>query len=140
VEILAVDQHLDAPAENKVNPRDMQSVTLLVTPKQATQLDLGQNLGQLSLALRNPEDIAEASTEPYTVNQIRFREEAPLKGEPDTQSQEGPAWWDHVLSLAANTMAHVTPAEKEAVKPEPGAIRTLRGSHTGRVRLSVSRR
>src|SRR6476620_5368350 len=56
VEILAVDQRLDAPAENKVDPKDLQSVTLLVTSEQAALLDLGQNLGQLNLSLRNLDD------------------------------------------------------------------------------------
>src|SRR5262249_46550409 len=41
VEILAVDQRVDAPAENKVDPKDLRSVTLLVTPNQAAMLDLG---------------------------------------------------------------------------------------------------
>src|SRR5262245_30855988 len=40
IEILAVDQRVDAPAENKVNPKDLRSVTLLVTPQQAAQLAL----------------------------------------------------------------------------------------------------
>src|SRR5262245_34437733 len=56
VEILAVDQRVEAPADNKVNPKELRSVTLVVTPEQATKLDLGQNKGKLHLALRNPED------------------------------------------------------------------------------------
>jgi Flp pilus assembly protein CpaB len=50
VEISAVDQNIDAPAENKMD-KDLRSVTLLVTPQQAKQLDLGQNKGTLRLAL-----------------------------------------------------------------------------------------
>jgi Flp pilus assembly protein CpaB len=52
VEIRAVDQNIDAPAENKMD-KDLRSVTLLVTPQQAKHLDLGQNKGTLHLAFRN---------------------------------------------------------------------------------------
>ena len=49
VEILAVDQKMDAPSDNKVDTKDLRSVTLLVTPQQANQLDLGQIKGMLDL-------------------------------------------------------------------------------------------
>ncbi|HZT82504.1 MAG TPA: Flp pilus assembly protein CpaB, partial [Gemmataceae bacterium] len=45
IEILAVDQLLEAPAENKVSVKELRSVTLLVTPDQAAKLNLGQNKG-----------------------------------------------------------------------------------------------
>jgi pilus assembly protein CpaB len=50
VEILAVDQKIETPAENKVDLNEMGSVTLLVTPQQAKQLVLAQNKGLLHLA------------------------------------------------------------------------------------------
>src|SRR5262249_33279263 len=78
VEILAVDQQLDAPADNKTNPRDLGSVTLLVTPAQAALLDLGQNLGLLTLSLRNPDDKDEAKTTPATLADVRFHQEKPI--------------------------------------------------------------
>src|SRR5271157_420342 len=49
VEILAVDQKMDAPSDNKVDTKDLRSVTLLVTPQQANRLDLGQIKGMLDL-------------------------------------------------------------------------------------------
>ncbi|NLE36995.1 MAG: Flp pilus assembly protein CpaB, partial [Pirellulaceae bacterium] len=79
VEILAVNQNLDAPAENKTNPNDLQSVTLLVTPDQAALLDLGQNLGVLTLSLRNPEDKTEADTRPAVLADVRYRQEKPVE-------------------------------------------------------------
>ena len=71
VEILAVDQKMDAPPDNKVDTKDLRSVTLLVTPQQANQLDLGQNHGMLHLALRNREDNKAAQTKPATPNDLR---------------------------------------------------------------------
>jgi len=49
VEILAVDQKMDAPSDKKVDTKDLRSVTLLVTPQQANRLDLGQIKGMLDL-------------------------------------------------------------------------------------------
>ena len=56
VTVLAVDQKIEAPTEQKMDLKEMRAVTLLVTPQQAEQLDLGQNKGVLRLTLRNPLD------------------------------------------------------------------------------------
>lgn len=56
VSVLAVDQNIEAPSENKMDLKEMRTVTLVVTPKQAQELDLGQNKGVLRLTLRNPLD------------------------------------------------------------------------------------
>ncbi len=71
VEILAVDQKLDAPAKNKVDTSDFHSVTLLVTPNQAAKLSLAGNRGTLQLALRNPDDHDAAGTSPVTVTDLQ---------------------------------------------------------------------
>jgi pilus assembly protein CpaB len=55
VKILAVDLRIDAPAENRINPNQLTSVTLLVTPDQAKMLALGQTKGILHLSLRGTE-------------------------------------------------------------------------------------
>jgi pilus assembly protein CpaB len=56
LEILAVDQRIDAPADNRIDPKQLHSVTLLVTPDQTARLGLAQNKGSLHLALRNHKD------------------------------------------------------------------------------------
>ena len=71
VEILAVDQKMDAPSNNKVDTKELRSVTLLVNPQQANLLDLGQNKGMLHLALRNLEDNKDAQTKPATLIDLR---------------------------------------------------------------------
>jgi pilus assembly protein CpaB len=110
VEILAVDQRLDAPVDNKINPRELGSVTLLVTPEQAALLDLGQNMGTLTLSLRNPEDAAESLARPATVNDIRFRQEKPVEKSEGDSPILGSGDGEEVLEIV-----------------------TLRGSHRGRV-------
>ncbi len=129
VEILAVDQQMAAPAENKVDPKELRSVTLLVTPDQATKLDLGQNKGTLHLALRNPTDSLPAFTRPATLAGLRFHQDKP---------------WDErargVLDALGNLLAQPTPQAAPEPRPttparpvETQQIRTLRGTDEGMV-------
>lgn len=122
VEILAVGQQLDAPAENKVDPKVLSSVTLLVTPDQAAKLDLGQNMGQLTLALRNPSDKEDARPQPATLADIRFRQEKPVE-EPEEGEPEA--------------KATVEPAQEE---PEVYRIHTFRGKHRGEILIAPPQR
>lgn len=137
VEILAVDQRLAAPAENRVEPQQLRSVTLLVTPDQASLLDLGQNMGTLALSLRNPGDVAEAETTPATVNVLRFTERKPTT----SLATKEPAWgttlnWLTAAAIAVPKAAMVgglaAPRSRRA-KAEVGEVHTLRGRHAGRV-------
>ena len=63
VKILAVDSRIEALAESRVGPK-LTSVTLLVTPEQATKLALGQSTGTLHLSLRGPEANQPADSRP----------------------------------------------------------------------------
>jgi pilus assembly protein CpaB len=78
LEVMAVDQLVEAPAQNKVNTNTLRSVTLQVTPDEALQLELGQNRGTLHLSLRNPEDVKDAHTKPATLAALKLHQE-PLK-------------------------------------------------------------
>jgi pilus assembly protein CpaB len=117
IEILAVDQKLDAPNENKVDPKELQSVTLLVTPDQATKLGLAQQKGVLHLSLRNAEDVAAADTAPVTLKDLRYLQEE--------------------LTGPAETPA-AAPAVVVVHRPQALRIRTLRGRSSGSVPLIVS--
>jgi pilus assembly protein CpaB len=80
LEILAVDQSIDAPPENKVDSKQLRSVTLLVTPDQAAKLGLAQNKGSLHLSLRNLKDDQHANTSSASLAQLLgIREESPVK-------------------------------------------------------------
>jgi pilus assembly protein CpaB len=76
VEILAVDQRVDAPAENKVDLALLRSATLLVTPDQAARLNLAQDKGTLHLSLRNPVDKGPAAARSATLSELRYRRES----------------------------------------------------------------
>ena len=110
VEILAVDQKMDAPSNNKVDTKELRSVTLLVNPQQANLLDLGQNKGILHLALRNLEDNKAAQTKPATLIDLR----PPVPKAP------------------------VPPPLPKAPEPPPTvSIRTIRGVREGAVLIQI---
>jgi len=76
IEVMAVDQTIEAPAANKVDANHLRSVTLQVTPEQSLELDLGQTRGTLHLSLRNPEDTKDSQTKMATLSELRYRHEA----------------------------------------------------------------
>src|SRR5262249_11846318 len=55
---------------SKVDPKELKSVTLLVSPQDAAKLTLGQSKGKLHLSLRNYGDSAQAAIRPVHVTQL----------------------------------------------------------------------
>lgn len=120
VEILAVDQRVEAPQENKMDPKELRSITLMVTPGDAAKLDLGQNKGTLHLSLRNPEDEETAAVEPSTLSSLRIGMRSP----------------ESEAAAKKKALPPEPPARKEPPPPPPkpkytAKIRTLRGSQPG---------
>ena len=72
VEILAVHTTVNAPTANKIDPDQARSVTLLVTPEDASLLDLGQNKGTLHLSLRNLKDTGSIKPKPTTLADLQM--------------------------------------------------------------------
>jgi pilus assembly protein CpaB len=104
VEILAVDQQIDVLSDNKVNPKELKSVTLLVTPDQAVEIDLAQNAGTLTLSLRNPHDTEPARTNVATLKGIQYR--------------QGKPWDERVKAMMATASKVVTDFQDAAAKAE----------------------
>ena len=120
VEILAVDHLIDAPDENRIDPKDLRSVTLLVSPSSAARLTLGQNKGTLQLSLRNPEDDVTDEVEQATLKGIRGDKDEPVVAVEDPTPTPVPP-----------------PALLPPPPPEPVVhhIRTLRGTQSGILRV-----
>ncbi len=136
VEILAVDQRMEAPVDNKVKAEDLRSVTLLVTPSQAAKLDLGQNKGTLHLSLRNPEDNLAARVRPATVNDIQFLQEKPW----DERAKDVLKSFGDALAKAPKPIPPPPPPAPVDAKPKAPPeviIRTIRGNHEGAVRITL---
>ncbi|MBV8194505.1 MAG: Flp pilus assembly protein CpaB [Candidatus Dormibacteraeota bacterium] len=132
VEILAVDQRIEAPADNKVKAEELRSVTLLVTPVQATRLDLGQNKGTLHLSLRNPQDGLAARVRPATVNDIQFFREKPW----DQRAKEVLRSLGDALARAPKPTPPPPPAAARPRTPSQAVIRTIRGNREGAVMIT----
>jgi pilus assembly protein CpaB len=138
VEILAVDQLIDSPAANKVDQNQLRSVTLLVHPEQAMDLELGQNKGTLHLVLRNLEDDADAAPGvASTLNKIRFRADQPnkkaeLAPEPEPE-KEIPAEAPEPV-VAAAPAAATAPAAPQQVEVQ---IKTLHGNQQSQVPVKM---
>jgi pilus assembly protein CpaB len=112
VEILAVDQRIEAPQDNKMDPKDLRSVTLLVTPVDAARLDLGQNKGTLHLALRNHADTGTEPVELATLTSLNVGSSEPVVTPMPTAKPE----------------ETVRPAPR---KKAPLYVRTMRGNRSG---------
>lgn len=112
IEILAVNQAIDAPSDHKINVKDMVSVTLLVSPKQAALLDLGQAKGKLHLSLRNPLDTDESATTKVDWTSLGSAKEPPKSVDPPDVKPE-------VVEVKPK---EVTPTED----PKRGPLHTLR--------------
>ncbi len=118
VEILAVDQKVEAPADNKVDSTNLRSVTLLVTPDQAAKLSLGQSKGTLHLTLRNPKDELAANVRPTTVNDIQFLAEAPARPW-DERAKDLIKAWGEALAKAKPATPPPVRAEVPAQEDDP---------------------
>ncbi len=139
VQILAVDQSLDPTDKNSVDPQQMKSVTLLVTPDQVAKLDLGMNEGKLHLSLRNPEDMHESKARPATLAQLRFHQERPnpAEGVGKTVGKLMGALAGAVSTAASGANGEGA-AEGVATtnrQPRQAQIRTLRGLHRSTIRV-----
>jgi len=119
VTVLAIGQNMVAPtAEDKKDVRDLRSVTLVVTPDQVALLDLGQNKGQLTLSLRNPQDTDVATPASATVDMLRH-----LQGDPVDQPDDTPEVTMPVVEKPAARIMQ---------------IRSIRGRQVGRARVKSS--
>jgi pilus assembly protein CpaB len=122
VEIIASGKELSTPV-GKENIENMQSVTLQVTPEEASLLSLGRQEGTLSLTLRNSADRGEAQG--HIVKRGDFlRRIGVIPAEPVAKEQP--------KQEASQPIAAVKPKEPKELTAFTGTIEILRGTHRGR--------
>jgi pilus assembly protein CpaB len=119
VEVLAIEQRVVAPAESKLDPTQLKSVTLLVSPRDASKLNLGHSKGRLHLSLRNLSDTDVGLHSPIFARELLGDGLPPEKPEEKKEEKK---------------------AEKPPAPPEPFRIRTLRGTTEGEVLIYPGRR
>ncbi|MEY2726535.1 MAG: hypothetical protein RLZZ458_2402 [Planctomycetota bacterium] len=137
VTVLAVDQNIEAPSENMMDLKQMRTVTLVVTPQQAQELDLGQNKGVLRLTLRNPLDEAISDVNQVTVSSLtstnRNLDDAAATSDVTGEIAET-ATTTATAQDSADTVAISTPAVPKK-KRQPVDVLVLRGNSLSRTTL-----
>jgi len=123
VEILAVDQRIEAPSENKIDVRELKSVTLLVTPEQSAEIELAQTAGTPTLTLRNPLDTTSTPAGSATLKGLLTGAPVARAAPPQTEPEKP----------AVVVAPPPTPVRERVLPQEPPRIRTLHGGVPGQV-------
>ena len=154
IRVLAVGQHLEMPADNKMTPKEMKSVTLAVTPEEAAKLSLAQTRGTLHLSLRSETDDATAAVSNVTLRELRFQQgiatpndpagasassvaAGPAGNEANNPATDVPAASPPKPDVAETQKADAKQAAK--VAPKHYQIRVLRGLGSGSITVQQSR-
>ena len=128
VEIIAAGKELSPPI-GKEYIEDMPSVTLQVTPQQASLLELGRTEGTLSMTLRNNSDHADATD--HMVKRIDFLRRIGVV------PPEAPAEKKQAKPAAKVAEAPKPKIELASAEPFTGSIDILRGTHRGRYNITI---
>ncbi len=135
VEILAVHTTVNTPTNNKIDPDQARSVTLLVTPDDAALLDLGQNKGTLHLSLRNIKDTLSVKPRAMTLADLQLPR--PIKA---IAAVAKPSPAPSPVPAPPTEPSSAFDAEPF---PEPAAVtvavRTLRGTGAGQYHVAMPR-
>ncbi|MCC7475031.1 MAG: Flp pilus assembly protein CpaB [Pirellulales bacterium] len=70
IRVFAVDQTVQRSADGSDDKAIAKTVSLMLTPEQASKLSLAEQIGELSLIPRNPDDEETADTSEYTVDDL----------------------------------------------------------------------
>lgn len=133
-EILAVNQRLDAPADDRPETK-LATVTLLVTQQDASLLGLAQRSGSLSLSLRNPEDDLVAEQSPISMSSLRGLPPAWSGAGSEAESDGASAG----IMGAGPDPVEPSGSAAAASNTSKSAIRTLRGTQSGSVAITISK-
>jgi pilus assembly protein CpaB len=117
VEILAVDEKLDAPAANRMEASQVKSVTVQVKPTDASLLTPALSKGSIQLSLRNPSDKSRAPVRPVVEK----------KPPASRRSEDRPVMITN-LPLPKPAPVAITP-------PPPPPVRTIRAIRGHRVEI-----
>jgi pilus assembly protein CpaB len=112
IEVVAADYVTEPLQDKKAKIEDLKTVTLLVTPEQASKLALGENKGHLHLSLRNPNDKLPLPPTKITMKDIGLEPEAPPVKEaplPAPKPKPKPAAPSHIRLLHGGSEAKIYP-------------------------------
>ncbi|TWT95974.1 SAF domain protein [Botrimarina colliarenosi] len=134
IRVFAIEQAVQRTAEGEEARAIPKTVSLLVTPEQASKLDLAQNLGELSLIPRNPNDETASAMVEVTIEDILgTRSEKNSRKEEQNRDVSGPpkqSLFDTVVGMMSQAAQERPPFEMTIVQAEE--VSTMRfDSRTG---------
>lgn len=141
IRVFAVEQAVQRAAEGDESKTIPKTVSLLVTPEQASKVDLAQNLGELSLIPRNPNDEEATAMVEITAadllgsNVSRNSRETEQNREVALEPQ--PGFFDTVMGMMKRAAEERPPWKMEIVEAEqvremlfdPTSLAPLAGQH-----------
>lgn len=122
IRVFAIEQAVQRTAEGEEARAIPKTVSLLVTPEQASKLDLAQNLGELSLIPRNPNDETASAMVEVTIEDIlgTRSERNTRKDEQnrDSVKNQKPSLFDTVVGMMNKAAEEQPPFEMTIVQAE----------------------
>jgi Flp pilus assembly protein CpaB len=120
IRVFAVDQAVQRSAEGGDEKTIAKTVSLMLTPDQASKLSLAEQIGEISLIPRNPDDEEASESPEYTVEDLlagtekssRAKEQGDAKA-----AEEGPTPNDSLLN-AINNIPKKEPFRMEIVEAQ----------------------
>jgi pilus assembly protein CpaB len=113
IRVFAVEQAVQRSAEGEEAKAIPKTVSLLVTPEQASKLDLAQNLGELSLIPRNPNDETASAMVEVTAADLLGNTNAKNTREAEQNRDGELAQADEKSSLLSTVMGMMKKAAEE---------------------------
>jgi pilus assembly protein CpaB len=126
IRVFAVDQTIDKSADGEESRSVAKTVSLIVTPQQASRITLAENLGEISLIPRNPDDDKVVDDAERTTDDLFGRSTAnSRKAEQESGESEGPlAGFKAMMADAMAGVAAQSAAQAEA-PPTPSFEMTI---------------
>jgi pilus assembly protein CpaB len=137
IRVFAVDQTIDKAADGEESRSVAKTVSLIVTPPQASRITLAENMGEISLIPRNPDDDKVVDDFEQGTDELFGRSTAnSRKAEQESGKSEGPlagfkAMMAEAMAGAAAATAAPPPPSFEMTILFPGDTSTVQFSANG---------
>jgi pilus assembly protein CpaB len=125
IRVYAVDQTIDKAAEGEESRNVAKTISLIVTPAQANRITLAENLGEISLNPRNPDDDKIVEDSEQSVDELFGRSTANSREK--EQEGRGESAFAGLKSMMSQAMAGAAAqaASQPAAPPKPSFEMTI---------------
>jgi pilus assembly protein CpaB len=122
IRVYAVDQTIDKAVDGEEERNVAKTVSLIVTPAQANRINLAENMGEISLIPRNPDDDAVVEDSEQGTDELFGRStandrESEQYAEPGDTSEGALSGFKSMMQQALNSAAAASAANQQEKKP-----------------------